>query len=480
MESSIFENSLKIPMGSRHYSISWSLLGVFLHSLFFIVVFITHSEVITLTINGFVLLIALLLVSIGYLMLERPNKTCHVPWKHYLLILTVIIIILFVFIFNQFDLEWLLFILTFQGLLSLTGWFLIFINFPRHHIIHDSVNKALYSIRDYYTQVATDQINLEQVKSVEIRASTRSYFISVRFYNQNEFSESDDPIKMWTWTRLANVAPFYYKLIHIFSHYPMLIVTKGSVELSQWKKFRDRPLKSTSVSFPSHNILTVIDRIIEKNADLDLFTNVNGLPLNDSVDQYKPLKTKFDINSRQGVYILRAKKRGNINIVGKIFITTVLLFFLCVLTFLLILTLYIIFNGSTLPVRAFSTSPQKIGIITFSFLSMILLLISLIFGYFFLTNVISRKYIEFWGEFICVSNKVFQKEITSLIIPKKALLNIEISKQTFYLRFMGGDSIKLWKAPPNDHLIGFQILKTFLQLNMRNPDLKTRLLLYNS
>ncbi|MHA1970078.1 MAG: hypothetical protein ACW964_20080, partial [Candidatus Hodarchaeales archaeon] len=254
-------------MGSRQYSVGWSLLGVFLHSLFFIIVYMTQSELITLTINGFVMLLTLLLVSIGYLMLERPNKTCHVPWKQYLLVLTVMIIILFGFIVNRFDLEWLIFILAFQGLLSLTGWFLIFINFPRHHIIHDSVNKALYSIRDYYTQIATDQINLEQVKGVEIRVSTRSYFISVRFYNQKEFSESDDPIKMWTWTRLANVAPFYYKLVHIFSQYSILIVTEGSVELSQWKKFRNRPLKSTSASFPSHNILTVIDQIIGKKAD---------------------------------------------------------------------------------------------------------------------------------------------------------------------------------------------------------------------
>ena len=57
--------------------------------------------------------------------------------------------------------------------------------------------------------------------------------------------------------------------------------------------------------------------------------------------------------------------------------------------------------------------------------------------------------------------------------------DIEKSKQTFYLRFMGGDSIKLWKTPPNDHLAGFQLLKKFLQLDMNNPDLQTRLLLYN-
>jgi hypothetical protein len=110
---------------------------------------------------------------------------------------------------------------------------------------------------------------------------------------------------------------------------------------------------------------------------------------------------------------------------------------------------------------------------------MIISLISLLFGYFFLTDVICRKYIEFGGEFIYISNKVFQKEITSLIIPKKALLNIEKSKQTFYLRFMGGDSIKLWKTPPNDQLAGLRILKKFLQLDMNNPDLQTRLLLYN-
>ena len=479
MEYYTFENNLKIPMGSRQYSVGWSLLGVFLHSLFFVFVYITHSELIALTINGFVMLLTLMLVSIGYLMLERPNKTCHVSWKQYLSVLTVMIIILFVFTFNRFDLEWFIFILVFQGLSSLTGWFLIFINFPRHHIIHDSVNKALHSIRDYYTQVLTEQINLEQVKSVEIRVNTRSYFISARFYNQKEFSESDDPIKMWTFAGLGDVTPFYYKLIHILSHYPILIVTEGSVELSQWKKFRNRPFKSTSASFPNHNILTVIDRIIEKKDDPDLNAKVNRLPLNDSVDQYKPLNTKFDIESHQDVYILRAKKRGNINILGKIFITTVFVVFICVLALLIILTLYIISNGSTLPDGAFSTFPQKIGIITFFFISIIVSLISLLFGYFFLTDVISRKYIEFWGEFIYISNKVFQKEITSLIIPKKALLNIEKSKQTFYLRFMGGDSIKLWKAPPNDHLAGFQILKTFLQLDMKNPDLKTRLLLYN-
>jgi hypothetical protein len=437
----------------------------------------THSELMALTINGFVMLLALLLISIGYLMLKRPNQTCHVPWKQYLLVLIVMIFILFIFICNRFDLGWLIVILAFQGLLSLTGWFLIFINLSRHHIIHDSVNKALYSIRDYYTQVETDQINLEQVESVEIRVNTRSSFITVRFYNQEVFSESDDPIKMWTWAGLANVSPFYYKLIHILSHYPILIVTEGSVALSQWKKFRNRPLKSTSAFFPSHNILTVIDRIIEKNDDPDLFAKVNGLPLNDSVDQYKPLKTKFDIEPHHDVYILRAKKRGNINILGKIFITTALLF--CVLALLIILTLYIISNGSTLPDGDFSKSPQKTGIIAFFFISMIISLISLLFGYFFLTDVISRKYIEFWGEIIYISNKVFQKEITSLIIPKKALLNIEKAKQTFYLRFMGGDSIKLWKAPPNDHLAGFQVLKTFLQLDMKNPDLKTRLLLHN-
>lgn len=486
MEYYTFENNLKIPMGSRMYSVVYSLFGVFLHSLFFIIVFMTHSELMALTINGFVMLLALLLISIGYLMLKRPNQTCHVPWKQYLLVLIVMIFILFIFICNRFDLEWLIVILAFQGLLSLTGWFLIFINLSRHHIIHDSGNKTLYSIRDYYTQVETDQINLEQVESVEIRVSTRSYFISVRFYNQKVFSESDDPIKMWTWVGLANVAPFYYKLIYILSHYPILIVTEGSVELSQWKKFRNRPLKSTSAFFPSHNILTVIDRIIEKNDDPDLFAKVNGLPLNNSVGQYKPLKTKFDIESHHDVYILRAKKRGNINIFPKIFITTVLLFLLCVLALLITLTLYIpgstlyiISNGSTLPDGDFSKSPQKIGIFAFFFISMIISLISLLFGYFFLTDVISRKYIEFWGEFIYISNKVFQKEITSLIIPKKALLNIEKSKQTFYLRFMGGDSIKLWKAPPNDHLAGFQVLKTFLQLDMKNPDLKTRLLLYN-
>ncbi|UCG01061.1 MAG: hypothetical protein JSW11_15770 [Candidatus Heimdallarchaeota archaeon] len=479
MEYYTFENNLKIPMGSRQYSVGWSLLGIFLHSLFFIFVYITHLELITLTINGFVMLLALLLVSIGYLMLERPNKTCHVPWKQYLLVLTVMIILLFVFISNRFDLKWLIFILAFQGLLSLTGWFLIFINFPRHHIIHDSVNKTLYSIRDYYTQVATDQINLEQVKSVEIRVSTMSYFVSVRFYDQKEFSESDNPIKIWTWTRLANVAPFYYKLIHIFSHYSIFIVTEGSVELSQWKKLRNRPFKSTSASFPSHNIVTVIDQIIGKNVNPNFFAKINELPLNVSIDQYKPLKTKFDIESHQDVYILRTKKRGNINILGKIFITTVLLFFICVLALLIILTLYIISNGSTLPDGAFSTSPQKIGIIGIFSIFMIISLISLLFGYFFLTDVICRKYIEFGGEFIYISNKVFQKEITSLIIPKKALLNIEKSKQTYYLRFMGGDSIKLWKTPPNDHLAGFQILRQFLQLDMKNPDLKTRLLLYN-
>jgi hypothetical protein len=44
---------------------------------------------------------------------------------------------------------------------------------------------------------------------------------------------------------------------------------------------------------------------------------------------------------------------------------------------------------------------------------------------------------------------------------------------------MGGDSIKLWKTPPNDHLAGYRILNTFLQLDMNNPDLQTRLLLYN-
>lgn len=466
-------------MGSRLYSVVNSLFGIFLHSLFFIIVFIIHSELITLTINGFVMLLALLLISIGYLMLKWPNQTCHVPWKQYLLVLTVMIFILFIFICNRFDLELLIFILVFQGLLSLTGWFIIFINLPRHHIIHDSVNKVLYSIRDFYTQVVTDQINLEQVESVEIRVSTSSYFISVRFYNQIEFSESDDPIKMWTWAGLANVAPFYYKLIHILSHYPVLIVTKGSVELSQWKKFRNRPHKSTSAVFPSHNILTVIDQIIEKNDDLDPYTKVKGLPLNDLVDQYKPLKTKFDIESHHDVYILRAKKRGNINILGRIIITTFLIFFLCVLALLIILTLYIISNGSTLPDGDFSKSPQEIGIIKFFLISIIISLISLLFGYLFLTDVISRKYIEFWGEFINISNKVFQKEITSLIIPKKALLNIEKSKQTFYLRFMGGDSMKLWKAPPNDHLAGFQILKTFLQLDMKNPDLETRLLLYN-
>lgn len=479
MEYYTFENNLKIPMGSRSYSVGYSLLGGFLHSLFFIIVFMTNSELMTLTINGFVMLLALLLISIGYLMLKRPNKTGHVSWKQYLLVLIVLIFILFVFIWNRFDLEWLLIILAFQGLLSVSGWVLIFINLPRHHIIHDSVNKVLYSIRDYYTQVVTDQIKLEQVESVEIRVNTMSYFISVRFYNQKEFSESDDPVKMWTWAGLANVAPFYYKLIHILSHYPILIVTEGSVELSQWKKFRNRPLKSTSASFPSHNILTIIDRIIEKNDDPDLFAKVNGLPLNNSVGQYKPLKTKFDIESHHDVYILRAKKRGNIHILGKIFITTVLLFLLCVLALLITLTLYIISNGSTLPDGDFSKSPQKIGIFAFLFISMIISLISLLFGYFFLTDVISRKYIEFWGEFIYISNKVFQKEITSLIIPKKALLNIEKAKQTFYLRFMGGDSIKLWEAPPNDHLAGFQVLKTFLQLDMKNPDLKTRLLLYN-
>jgi len=463
-------------MGSRSYSVVYSLFGVFLHFLFFSIVFMTHSELMTLTINGFVMLLALLLTSIGYLMLKRPNQTCHVPWKQYLLVLIVMIFILFIFIYNRFELELLIMILAFQGLLSLTGWFLIFINLSRHHIIHDVVNKALYSIRDYYTQVVTDQINLEQVERVEIRVSKRSYFISVRFFNQKEFSESDDPIKMWTWAGLGNVAPFYYKVIHILSHYPILIVTEGSVELSQWKKFRNRPLKSTSVSFPSHNILTVIDRIIEKNVDPDLFAKVNGFPLNDSVDQYKPLKTKFDVEPHHDVFILRAKKRGNINILGKIFITAVLLFLLCVLALLIIFTLYIISNGSTLPDEDFSNSPQNIGFIAYIF--MIISLISLLFGYFFLTDVISRKYIEFWGEFIYTSNKVFQKEITSLIIPKKALLNIEKSKQTFYLRFMGGDSFKLWKAPPNDHMAGFYILKTFLQLDMKNPDLKTRLLLY--
>ena len=58
-------------------------------------------------------------------------------------------------------------------------------------------------------------------------------------------------------------------------------------------------------------------------------------------------------------------------------------------------------------------SSQKIGIITL--ISMIFSLISLLFGYFFLTDVVSRKYIEFWGEFICISNKIFQKENMSRI-----------------------------------------------------------------
>ena len=458
------KQQFKIELLSLKIKIIFGILSIFLFSLSFglsILMFYQNLPLLAIS-SLFIVFSALFVVSILYFIKNSPDNSSSTSIKPFfignlLLVLIFGIPFWFLYVANS---PTILIIFFIPFLFDFTAFFLVnLMIIPRRFITINKKNDELIYINDFRTKVIRQVINMNDVAHIifgskNSRATSGNLANICFILNQNNNNNStEESVINWN-VRTFNIPELCYKLLRIFSNYPVIVEVNSKLILRPIKDFIHKPISPTSADFGFPDIERI--KAIFNNSSSYVSTDILPSASNSPKQRFSTLEENINLETEE---IQGSKIRSENKIVS------ILSLILCIVSipiiiiwlfammdlFLHLQIIQTIFHPNSQP-RSDQLVAITIYVLTIIFLA----------PYITLNSLFGQETLVFQNDMLNFSIKAFNKKVFSRKIVTKAIIGVECSNKKISLRLLGGDVITYWKGRNEDMVQQLRTLANYL------------------